>query len=70
MEREEKLIKAYRMNRLKVISNVILILLFIGIFIYMIVNVETLKLLQGDVCQLCMQKTGASCWCIENTLMP
>jgi len=52
------------MNRLKVISNVILILLFIGIFIYMIVNVETLKLLQGDVCQLCMQKTGASCWCI------
>lgn len=60
--REEKLILSYRMNKLKVWTNIFLILLFLAIFIYMILNVEALKILNYDICQLCIKKTGATCF--------
>jgi cell division protein FtsB len=53
--------KQFLMNRMKVITNIILIAILLAIAIYMILNVEALKSLNGDVCKLCMQKTGAVC---------
>lgn len=59
---EEELIKRnISMNKMKVISNIILIVVFIAIAVYIIVNVEAFKAVGQDVCKLCMQKTGATC---------
>lgn len=60
-EEKRKIIKDKR-RKWNIITNIILIILFLIIFVYMILNVEELKLLNGDVCKLCMEKTKAICF--------
>ena len=62
LTQEQLLKKSILMNKIKIISNIVLILLGIGIAWYMISNVELLKILNQDVCKLCMNKTGAVCY--------
>ena len=59
---EEDLIKRQiRINRYKVVTNIILILVFLVITVYIIYNVETLKMLGSDVCRMCEKMTGGTC---------
>ena len=59
---QELLRKNIRMNRFKVVTNIILIVILLGIAIYVIREIELFKLLGGDVCNFCMEKTGAICY--------
>lgn len=49
-------------NRFKVVTNIILIIVLLGIAAYVISNMETFKSLGGDVCKYCQLKTGAICY--------
>lgn len=60
-ETEKTLKKNIRINKIKIFADVILIILFIGIGIYMFKEIENFKILGSDVCELCMQKTGGIC---------
>lgn len=51
-----------RYKKFILITNIILILVLIGIAYYVISNVELLKILNSDVCKMCMDKTGANCY--------
>ena len=64
MEQQEQDIinRNIRMNRFKVITNVILIIVLSLIALYVILNVESFKSLGGDICKMCMDKTGAICY--------
>jgi len=64
------------MNLKKIMSNpqfqIILNLIRIGTFImigflilYMIKEVEAVKLLAYDACDICVSKSGCTCWCIN-----
>jgi uncharacterized membrane protein YvbJ len=53
--------KNIRMNRFKVVTNIILIVVLVGIAFYVIKNIESFKMLSQDVCKLCSSKTGAIC---------
>lgn len=58
----EDLIKRnIKLNRYKVITNIILIIIFLAIGFYIFHEIEAFKSVAGDVCKLCMQKTGANC---------
>lgn len=59
---EEKIKLAYRMNRYKFISNLILIGFLIALAVYIVLNVEELKTLGNDVCAMCMKQTGGICY--------
>lgn len=40
--------------------------IMIGFLIwYMIKEIEAVKLLAYDVCDICMNKSGCNCWCIN-----
>ena len=43
------------------ISRVFLVVLMVCVVIILLRNIEEVKLLGGDPCKLCMNKTGASC---------
>ena len=64
MEQQEQDIinRNIRMNRFKVITNVILIIVLSLIALYVILNVESFKSLGGDICSYCQLKTGAICY--------
>ena len=56
---EQELIKKnILMNRFKILMDVILILVLMGIAYYIFSEIEALKILGQDVCRLCMDKTG------------
>ena len=61
MENQELIKKQIRMNRFKVITNIILIIVLLGIAFYVIKEIESFKLLSQDVCRFCESKTGAVC---------
>ena len=62
MEQQEELLKkSIRMNRFKIIMDVILIIVIVLIGIYVIYNIESFKTLGQDVCRLCELKTEAIC---------
>ena len=63
MEAEEKELikKQIRINRLKIIVDVILIIVISAIGYYIFREIELFKILGKDVCNLCMEKTGAVC---------
>ena len=50
-----------RINRFKLIADIILIVVILLIGWYMFNNIEAFKALSGDVCRLCEQKTGGTC---------
>jgi len=60
---EEELIKKnIRMNRFKILMDIILIIILLGISYYVFSEIETFKILGKDVCKLCQEKTGAVCF--------
>ena len=66
-ETQEELIKKQiRINRYKNITNVILIIVIVAIGIYIFYNIEAFKTMSQDVCKLCMDQTGATCFKLGN----
>jgi hypothetical protein len=71
---EEELIKKnIRMNRFKIIMDIILVIVLLGIFYYVYSEIELFKILGKDVCKMCMEKTDAICYTgkygvVENVL--
>jgi len=62
-EQEKELIRRkIKSNRFKTITNIILIIVLLGIAFYVIKEIENFKLLSSEVCNLCQQKTGAICY--------
>jgi len=60
---DEELIKRnISMNRFKILMDIILILVFVGIFYYIFSEIEAFKILGQDVCRLCESNTGAICF--------
>jgi flagellar biogenesis protein FliO len=60
---EQELIKKkVKNNWFKVVTNIILIIVLLGIAIYVIKEIEAFKLLSQDVCSYCQLKTGAICY--------
>ena len=59
---EENLIKKQiRINKIKIITDIILIVTILFLSIYIIREIELFKILGKDVCKMCMEKTGAIC---------
>lgn len=58
----EELLKLHRRRKLNIITNIILIIVFISILCYIIYNAELIKVMNQDWCRLCTQKTGANCF--------
>jgi hypothetical protein len=48
-------------KRITLWMGVLIILGIIGIAIYMFINVQEIKLLNSNVCELCQEWTGAQC---------
>ena len=60
---EEELIrKKIRSNKWKIITNIFLIIVLLGIAFYVIKEIETFKMLSHDTCKYCMERTGAICY--------
>ena len=60
---EEELIRRkIRSNKWKIITNVFLIIVLLGIAFYVIKEIETFKMLNQDICAYCMERTGAICY--------
>ena len=59
---EELIKKKIRINKIKIWADVILIIVFLLIAIYIIKEIELFKTLSQDVCRMCMEKTGATCF--------
>ena len=58
---EEELTKRkIRSNKWKIITNIFLIIVLLGIAFYVIKEIETFKMLSQDVCAYCIEKTGAT----------
>ena len=58
----EKNNKLNKWHRWHTITNIIMLVLLIGLMIYLFINIEQVKLLASDVCKICSQKTGTTCW--------
>ena len=50
-----------RLNKRKILADVILIIFVIGLGIYVIMNVEAVKQARYNPCYLCEQQEGAYC---------
>lgn len=48
-------------NRMKLVADIILIIVLVGIFSYIYSEIENFKTLNNDVCRLCEQSTGGTC---------
>lgn len=57
----ELLKKKIRINRMKLVSDMILIFIFVLIGLYIYFEIENFKALGGDVCRMCEEKTGGVC---------
>jgi len=57
----EEIIKVHNRRRLNIITNIILIVVILGIGWYIFSNIELIKYANQDWCFLCEQKTGAKC---------
>jgi hypothetical protein len=67
IETQEELIKKQiRINRMKNITNIILIIVILAIGAYIFLNIEAFKTMSQDVCKLCMDSTGATCYKLGN----
>ena len=60
MNEEELIKKKIRLHRWHIITNIILIIVFLAIGIYIFSEIENFKLLSQDLCRLCAEKTGAT----------
>ena len=57
--------KNIKINRIKIIADVILIIVILGISFYIVSEIESFKILGKDVCKMCMEKTGATCFKLQ-----
>ena len=46
------------------VARILLVVLMIIILYILITEIEAVKLLGSDVCKICMNKTGCTCWCM------
>jgi len=47
----------------------VLLVIFMALILYVLIReIEAVKILAYDVCELCMNKTGCSCTCVSNNL--
>ena len=61
MNNQENLLKKkIRLHRWHIITNIILIIVLLGIAFYVIKEIESFKMLSKDVCAYCIEKTGAT----------
>lgn len=58
---EALLRKSIRSNRIKIVADIILIIVILGIGWYVYSEIDNFKLLGSDVCRLCEEKTGGKC---------
>lgn len=60
---EQKLLlrKSIQSNRIKIVADVVLIMVFLLIAWYIVSNIEFAKTMNGDVCRICEAKTGGKC---------
>lgn len=59
---EELIKKNIRINKIKIWADVILIIVFLAIGIYIFKEIELFKTLSQDICRMCSEKTGAICF--------
>ncbi len=65
---EKKIRKVMSTDRFVMIMNILRILMFLiiaTIIFYLVKEIEHVKML-GNACDICMEKTGASCYKITN----
>lgn len=67
---EEEIKKSIRINRIKIVADVILIIVIGAIIFYIFNEIETFKVLGSDVCKMCMEKTGATCFTGPGNINP
>lgn len=51
-----------RIRKMQICADLVLILIIGAIGIYVFSEIESVKLLLNDPCQVCMNKTGAMCY--------
>jgi hypothetical protein len=57
----EEILKVHNRRRINIITNIILIIVILGISFYVIYNIEIIKSANQNWCSLCELKTGARC---------
>jgi len=63
---EEELIKRQmRMNKIKIVADIVLIVLIAFLAYYIIREIEIFKILGKDVCRMCEERVGATCFKIQ-----
>lgn len=62
MKKEDLIKKQIKLNRRKLVADIILIIIIVALAIYIITEIEAFKTLGKDVCKLCMEKTGSICY--------
>ena len=58
MDNQEKIIK---LKKYHTITNIILIVVILGVAFYCIKEIEYVKKMKGDYCRMCEDKTGGTC---------
>jgi len=61
IEQKALIKKNIQVNRRKIIADVILIIVILGIAFYVYTEIESFKMLGKDICRLCEDKTGGIC---------
>ena len=64
MEQEQLIRKNIFLNKIRILVEIIMVILILVIGIYLFTNIELVKLLNQDICKICMEKTGATCFVI------
>jgi hypothetical protein len=60
------LLKFYQSRTAQILLDIVRVMMLIGVIfliIYIVKNVEMVKLLNSDVCAICANQTGCSCFC-------
>lgn len=58
---KELLERSIRLNKRKILADIILIIVLVGITTYIVMNLEHFKEIGSDVCKLCEERTGGQC---------
>ena len=54
-------------QRMMDVVRMLLLIIAVVILITLLMNIQEVKILSGDVCKLCMEKTGATCFSTKVT---
>ena len=64
----DKLYASKTFNRAMDVIRILMLIGVVLIIVILLTNISEVKLLNSDVCKLCMNKTGANCFYPVNTL--